>query len=175
MARDTSFDDITYQLIQRIVTVLKPLSGWGLRADNTSAVYGHLGLPMPQEPFPACYCYLSSQTHDNTQGASVRRDINTVTLRIIGGPVTPTYKVNPEDAVYRMITAVVNELDYRPYLQDPTAGQNNATFRYVDPYGQLTVGTIGQIRAFNYSEQGSYVGIEIPVAVALVFNMGRVS
>lgn len=172
MTRTTSFDAITDDLIQRYVAVLKPLAGWG-QVGGTGAVYGELGLPMPAEPFPACYVYLAGQQHDYSGGSSLRRDLNTVTLRIIGGPSTPGYKVHPERAVYAMVTAVVNELDYRPYLQDPS--NSDAPFRYMDAAGKLQVGTVGRIQAFGYSDQGSYIGIEIPTLVALQFNMGRLS
>src|SRR5579859_3344529 len=156
MPRDFTFDQIVDTLIQRYVTVLSPLTGWGqLTNPAQAAVYPHLGLPMPQEPFPAAYIYLAGQQHDFSQGESIRRDLNQVNIRIIGGPITPGYKVNAESAVYKMITAVVNELDYRPYLQDPT--NNDSPFRYIDPNGKLTVGQVGRIQGYNYGDQGGYI------------------
>lgn len=173
MPRDTTNDAIVDSLIQRYVTVLKPLSGWG-QATAGAAVYGELGLPMPQEPFPACYVYLAGQTHDYSQGTSIRRDINNIMLRIIGGPITPQYKYDAERKVYQMVTAVVSELDYRPYLQDPT--NSDAPFRYLDPNGKLSVGNIGRIQGFNYgADLGSYIGIEIPTTAVLIFNVPRLS
>lgn len=168
MARDTSFDGITDDLIERYVAVLSRLNGWGSR----EAVYN--GLIIPQEPFPAAYVYLSSQPHDYAQGTSFRRDINNVVIRILGGPETPGYKANPWRAAYSMVTAVVNELDYRPYLQDPTT-TNNDPFRYIVPEGQLQVGMVGRIQSFPYSDQGMFIGIEIPTTVTLAFNIGRIS
>lgn len=178
MARDASFDDYTYQLLQQYVLVLRPLATLGqitVNSVTTGAVYGHLGLPMPQEPFPCIYNYLGGIRPDYSQGKLVRRDVVTVISRIIGGPVTPTYKVNPEDAVNKLVTAVINELDYRPYLQDPTAGANDAPFRYIDPNGQVQVQSVGRTQAFGYSDQGAYVGVEITSAVALIFKMSRIS
>lgn len=171
MARDTSFDGITDDLIQRFVTILKPLAGWGQLAGS-GAVYGELGLPVPTEPFPCCHVYLAGQSHDYS-ASGFRRDINAVTLRIIGGPSTPGYKVHPERSVYSMITAVVNELDYRTYLQDPT--NNNEAFRYIAPEGQLQVGAVGRIQAFSYADQGMFIGIEVPTVIVLTFNIGRIS
>lgn len=169
MARDTSFDNITDGLIERYLTVLSPLNGWG----SPDAVYN--GLIIPQEPFPAAYIYLASQPHDYAQGSSFRRDINNVVIRILGGPETPGYKANPWRAAYSMVTAVVNELDYRPYLQDPRAGENDAPFRYIAPEGKLQVGQVGRIQSFPYSDQGMFIGIEIPTTVVLAFNIGRAS
>jgi hypothetical protein len=172
MPRSTTFDGITYQLLQQYVLVLKPLSGLG-QVGGTGAVYGHLGLPMPQEPFPCIYNYIGGIRPDYSQGKPVRRDVYTIISRILGGPITPTYKVNPEDAVNSLITAVLNELDYRPYLQDPAA--SDAPFRYIDPGGQVQVVSVGRTQAFGYSDQGAYVGIEITSSVTLILNMGRVS
>lgn len=169
MARDTSFDTMTYDLIQAYVAVFAPLSGLG-QVNNTGAVYGHLILPMPQEPFPAIYVYLGGIKPDYSQGSSIRKDVTTITARVIGGPVTPTYKVNPEDAIYRLATAILNELDYRPYLQNPTTG---------DPLRYLVEGVkvqpVGRAQAFDYSEQGKYAGLEISSIASLQYNVGRVS
>lgn len=175
MARDTTNDGITDTLIQRYVTVLMPLSGWGTVSGATKAVYAHLGLPFPQEPYPAAYVYLAGVRHDFTIGSGQRIDLYSVTIRIIGGPASPTYKVNAESAAYQMVTAVTSELLYRPYLQDPTVGQNDAPFRYLDPKAKLTVGDVGRIQAYQYGDQGAYIGIEIPTTVGLTIHVGRVS
>lgn len=173
MPRDTSTDPITKALIERYVPIISQVSGWGELTSGDKAIYPQLGLPQPQEPFPAAYIYLANQTHDWTQGQGIRRDINTINIRIIGGPITPGYKFVPELKVYEVLTGVVNELTYRPYLQDPD--KNNEPFRYLDPNQHQTVGQIGRIGVFNYSDQGGYIGIEIPSIVALIFKIGRVS
>lgn len=171
MARDTSFDTLTDDLLVAFVNVLSPLDGWG-RIGSTPSVYPHLGLPLPQEPFPACYLDCSMRP-DYGQGTSVRRDLYTVFIRMIGGPATPGYKFNPEVAVNQMLTAVVNELDYRPFLQDPS--NNNTPFRYLDPAGKVAVLDTGRTRAFSYSDQGNYIGRELTVSVGLQVNVGRIS
>lgn len=175
MPRDVTIDSITDTLIQRYVLILANLAGWGTLASGAKAVYPHLGLPFPQEPFPAGYVYLAGVTPDQTQGTGIRRDVYAVTVRIIGGPGTPNYRVNAESAAYQMVTGVLNELFYRPYLQDPTAGQNNAPFRYVDPNGKLKLGNPGRITNIAYADQGGFIGIEIPTTIALIFDVGRVS
>ncbi len=176
MARDVTLDGITDTLIIRYVTVLSPLAGWGTLAGTTNrAVYPHLGLPMPSEPFPAGYVYLAGVSHAPL-GTGQRMDTYRINIRILGGPVTPTYKVQPESAVYQMVTAVTSELLYRPFLQDPTAGQNNAPFRYLDTKNPVTVGDLGRIQAFSYgADQGAFVGIEIPTTVGLTIHVGRLS
>lgn len=170
--RDTSFDTYTYDLLTAFVKVLRPLSGLG-QVGGTGAVYPHLGLPMPQEPFPAIYCYLGGVRCDYTQGSAVRVDTVTVVLRVLGGPVTPTYKVNPEDAVNRLVTAIINELDYRPYLQDPS--NNDAPRRYLAPSTKVRVEQVGRIQGFAYGDQGAYVGTELTCTAALQFHMARLS
>lgn len=176
MPRDTSTDTITDDLLNAYVPVLSVLGGWGVNADGSKAVYSGLALPFPVEPFPQCHIFLSGQTHDFKQGTGSRRDIDTITIRILGGPTTPGYKFNTEHATYQMITAVVNELTYRRFLEDPT--NNNQPFRYIDSEGKLAVGNIGRITAFAYSGtqgQGSFSGIDIPTTVGLFINIGRLS
>ncbi len=175
MARDVTNDAITDTLIQRYVTVLSPLAGWPTVSGTTKAVYPHLGLPMPQEPFPAAYVYLAGVRH-SPQGSGQRLDTCMIAIRVLGGPVTPGYKFNAESKVYQMVTAITSELQYRPYLQDPTAGQNNAPFRYIDTRAPVTVGDVGKIQAFSYGiDQGSWVGIEVPTTVGLTIHVGRIS
>lgn len=173
MTRDTSTDAITAALIDRYAVILRTLAGWGILADSSTAVYPGLWLPLPQEPFPAAYVYLAGVQHDFTQGRGIRRDICTITVRILGGPITPGYKFNPETKVYEMVTAVVNELGFRPFLQDPTDG--NAPFRYLDPNTRQSIGAVGRIAGFSYGEQGNFVGIEIPSTCPLIIPMGRIS
>lgn len=172
MARDTSFDTYTYDLLQAFAAVLRPLDGLG-QVGGTGAVYPRLGLPMPQEPFPAVYCYVGGVRCDYTQGSADRIDTITVVLRVLGGPVTPQYKVNPEDAVNKLVTAIINELDYRPYLQDPT--NNNAPLRYLAPATKMRVEQVGRIQGFPYGDAGALVGIELTCTAALLFHMPRLS
>lgn len=172
MSRDTSFDNYTYTLLTAFVNVLRPLDGLG-QVGGTGAVYPRLGLPMPQEPFPAVYCYLGGVKPDYTFSAADRLDSVTVVLRVLGGPVTPMYKVNPEDAVNKLVTAIINELDYRPYLQDPS--NNNAPLRYIAPRSKVMVSQVGRIQGFAYSDQGAFVGVELTCTVDLLFHMPRLS
>lgn len=173
MARDTATDTITLDLIQAYVRVISLVEGWGVVTPYGVAVYGNLGLPFPREPFPACYVYFAGEEHDFRQGTGLRRDTEHINARIIGGPITPGYKFLPEDKVYQVLKGVVNELTYRRYLEDPTS--NDAPFRYIDPEGKLTVGSIGRIQGFNYGEQGTFVGIEVPTTVMLAIKLGRLS
>ena len=169
--RDTSFDNITYTLLTAFVNVLSPLSGWGQLGDGSYAVYPHLGLPMPQEPFPALYMDCEARP-DYTSGSSIRNDNYLVFLRMIGGPATPGYQFNPEDKVNQMLTAIINELDYRPFLQDPS--NNDTPFRYLAPGATAHVVDSGRTRAFNYSDQGNFIGRELVVQIGLRFNVGRI-
>lgn len=105
--------------------------------------------------------------------AADRLDTVTVVLRVLGGPVTPTYKVNPEDAVTQLVTAIINELDYRPYLQDPANA--DAPLRYIAPRSKVMVAQVGRIQGFSYSDQGAFVGCEITCTVDLLFHMPRLS
>ena len=171
MARDTSTDDITKSLIERYVAIEKQLSGWGVFTSGDKAVYPELGLPMPQEPFPAMYIYVSGVAYDwSLLHQGIRRDTYTINLRLIGGPITPNYKFVPEIKVYEMLTGVVNELVYRPFLNDPITGE---AFRYCDPNNRAIVGNVGRITGYSYGEQGAYVGIEVPAVVSLLIRLGR--
>ena len=179
MARDTSTDQITNDLIQRYVNILSPLAGWGVLRDGTKSVYPNLGLPMPQEPFPAAYVYVSGIAFDwGLLHQGIRRDIYTIGIRILGGMATPYTVVSsglfkgdfPEIAVYKMITSVVNELTYRPFLNDPIS--NNA-FRYLDPNSRASVNPITRVTNYSYSEQGSFIGMEVPASVTLIIKQGR--
>lgn len=181
MARDTSTDQITNDLIQRYVTILSPLAGWGVLRDSSKAVYPQLGLPTPQQPFPAAYIYVRGITSDwKMLHQGVRRDTYTIGIRLLGGEVTPYTVVSgglfngvfPEIAVYKMITAVLNELTYRPFLNDPIT---NEAFRYIDPNSAASVLPIGQVTGFAYGEKQAFIGIEIPASVSLQVNIGRVS
>lgn len=167
MPRDTSFDDYTYQVLVRGQAILQPLANLG-QLNGTGAVYIHWMIP--QEPFPFIYLYNAGVTPDYGQGASGRVDTMLVNIHIVGGPVT-NYKTNPEDAVNKLVTAVINELDYRPFLQDPTTG---AALRYLDPRG-CRCGKAGRVQAFNYGELGNFTGCEIPLNVVLQYNVPRLS
>lgn len=187
MARDTSTDQITNDLIQRYVTILSPLAGWGVlrpvppAPTGLAAVYPQLGLPTPQQPFPAAYIYVRGLSFDWTllhQG--IRKDIYTLGIRLLGGEVTPYTVVAgglfngdyPEIAVYKMLTACINELTYRPFLNDPTT---NEAFRYLSPDSKASVLPIGQVTGFSYGEKQAFIGIEIPASVTLQIKIGRVS
>lgn len=172
MARNTSTDDITLRCINRYVPILKLLTGWGLLNGNVPAVYAGLGLPFPQEPFPAAYIYLAAQRHARPS-TGIRYDYLTITVRIIGGPVTPTYKFDAEDKVYSMITGVKNELFYRQYLEDPTS--NNAPFDLILPEEKMTIKDTGRIQVFQYPPQGGFIGYEVPTTVGLNIKVGRLS
>lgn len=173
MPRDTSTDQITNDLITVWAKIVANVSGWGVLSNGNKAVYPNLGFPQPQEPFPAGYIYLMGQSPDLVQGTGLRRDTITIATRIIGGPLTNEYATVPEIEVYKLITAVANELTYRRYLEDPT--NNNQPFRYIDPQGKVTLQPYGRIRAFGYPSQGSYVGIELPATVILAIPVGRLS
>lgn len=173
-AEPWSFDAITDDLIKAFVPILSLVSGWGVLADGSKAVYGGLLLPFVQEPFPCAYIYMAGVTHDFGQGTGLRRDLYQVNVRLLGGPLTPSYRFNPEHQAYKMFTGVTNELTYRRYLEDPT--NNNAPFRYIDPQSKLTISNSGQrIQAFDYAEQGKFAGIEIPTTIGLQLNIGRLS
>lgn len=175
MPRDTSFDTISYDLLVRFVHVESVISGLGSGVAThdgvTVAAYPHMGLPMPQEPFPAIYNFISGLQPDYSLGSTVRKDVYTITSRIIGGPNSPTYKVNPEDAANKLITAFINEFDWRPFLQDPT--DSDSPFQYLAP-DAMRQRSVGRTTSFNYSDLGYFVGIEINSVVSLQFKMGRI-
>lgn len=173
MARDTSTDQIGYDLIIAWQKVIANLSGWGTLASGGKAVYPDLGLPQPQEPFPAAYIYVAGISPDTGQGTGIVRFTYTVTTRIIGGPMTPRYKTVPELEAYKLVQAVENELSYRRYLEDPT--NNNTPFRYIDPEGKVKVIPSTRIQVFAYSDQGGFIGIEVPATVMLSVHIGRAS
>lgn len=179
MARDTSTDDIAKRLVERYVTILKPLANWGQLASGEAAVYPELGLPQPQEPFPNAYCYVAGIRHDwGLIHQGIRRDTYQVSIRILGGMITPGTRVAtgglrgevPEIAVYTMLNAVQNELVFRPFLNDP---DTNEAFRYVDPNNPAIIGDVGRVAGFSYSDQGTFVGIEVPAIVSLLIRLGR--
>jgi hypothetical protein len=169
MPRDTSTDQIIYDLLQRVALILAPLSGLG-QVGGTGAAYPRLGLPQPQEPFPAIYCYEGGVQRDYSHGTSTRRDVVTVNCRVIGGPSTPNYRINPEDEAMKLINAIANELDYRPFLQAPSDG---APFRYVDPQGKVTILTASRPQEYRYGDLGGFIGCEQPFSVALIFPKPR--
>lgn len=179
MARDTATDQITNDLIQRYKTILSPLAGWGVLRDTSKAVYPQLGLPSPQQPFPAAYIYARGINFNwDLLHQGIRRDIYTIGIRILGGEVTPYTVVAgglfagdfPEIAVYKMLTACLNELTYRPFLNDPA---DNASFRYLDPKNPASTLPIGQITGYSYGEKQAFIGIEIPASVSLLIKVGR--
>lgn len=181
MARDTSTDGIAKDLIQRYVDILSTLAGWGTKTDSSRAVYPLLSIPYVQEPFPLGLIYLASVTHDwGLIHQGIRTDFYTTNIRIIGGAVSPSTRIPsgvmtgeiPELACYRMISGVTSELDYRPFLNDPTTGE---AFRYVDPNATQIVGNVSRITAFNFGDAGNYIGIEIPTTVGLRIKVGRLS
>ena len=169
MARDTTTDDITLRLVDRLAEILRQLSGWGVLADGSKAVYAGLLLPFPQEPFPCGYCFVEAQDIDQTQGTGYHYITNFLVVRILGGPVTPKYRVNPERSVYSVLSGVVNELAYRRYLEDV----NGAPFPNIAPEGKLTVGRPRGMRKIDYGEQGGFAGMEVPATVKLSIHVGR--
>ena len=169
MARDTVTDDITLRLVDRLAEVLALLSGWGVLSSGEKAVYSGLLLPFPQEPFPCGYCYVEAQDVDQAQGTGYHYINNFLVVRILGGPVTPKYRINPERSVYTMASAVVNELAYRRYLEN----QAGKAFPNIAPDGKLTVGRPRGIRKIDYGEQGGFAGMEIPATVKLAIHVGR--
>lgn len=166
------FDTIADDLVVAYVKVLQTLTGWGVLADSTKAVYPALGLPQPQEPFPAGYVYIAGVTSPEIVGTGKWVDIFSVHVRIIGGPITPRYKFDAEHAVYKLIEPVRSILRYRRYLEDPVT---NAPFNLIVPENKLTVSNMGAIRAFDYSEQGKFIGIEVPTTIGLILNVQRFS
>lgn len=177
MPRDTSFDTITDDLLQRFINIESVLAGLATSTvpahdGITVAAYPDLGLPMPSEPFPAIYNYISGLQPDYTQGSSIRRDVVTVASRILGGPLSPTYKTNPERAVYKLVTAFLNEFDYRPHLEDPT--NSDSPFRYLSAQGASTR-SVGRFTPYNYGDPPQpFAGIEIFSTVILQFNVARI-
>lgn len=175
-----TFDTITDELIQAYVAVIAtasniPVLDSGPNA-GTPAVYGTLGLPLPTEPFPAVYVYVAGIASE-PMGTGVWLDRYSVTVRILGGQVSPgtIQMVNgvpyyPERAVYQVLTGVVNVLRFRRFLENPITG---VPFRYLAPREELKVGPIGRITAFQYAEQGGFVGIEVQTTVGLSLNVGR--
>lgn len=173
MPRDTSTDRIAYDLLLAWQKVLENLTGWGTLASGAKAVYANLGLPQPQEPFTAAYIYIGGVYSDFGQGTGVVRFTYTVTTRILGGPMTPRYKTVPELESAKMLQAVMSELSYRRYLEDPT--NNDTPFRYIDPEGKVKLNPVSRIQGFGYSDQGTYIGIEVPGTVMLAIPIGRAS
>ena len=172
MSRDTSTDTITSSLIERYCIILRQLDGWGVLADTTKAVYHGLYASQPQEPFPCAFVYLQGIVPDYSQGRGLRRDVCTIGVRILGGPVTPNYKFNAEEKMYEMITGVVNALAYRPFLENPL--DNDEAFRYLDPNDRQHTSPLGRVQNFNYSDKGNYVGIDVPCIAPLRIPFGRV-
>lgn len=185
MARDTATDTISNDLIQRYVSIISLLDGLGIVTDASGtptgkAVYPNLGVPMPQEPFPSVYVYVGGIQSDwGLLHQGIRRDTYTVNLRLIGGMATPrtvvaqgTYEGDyPEVVSYKLLTGIINELTYRPFLNDPIT---NEAFRYLDPNSKASTLPIAGIRSFNYSEQGNFIGIEIPASVTLQIKINRI-
>ncbi len=181
MARDTSTDQISNDLIQRYKAILAPLTGWGVLRDQSTAVYPQLGLPQPQQPFPAAYIFLRGIVSDwGLMHQGIRRDTYTIGIRILGGEVTPYTVVSgglfagdfPEVAVYKMVTAVLNTLTYNPFLNDPVT---NVAFRYLDPNAKASTLPIGNITGFSYGDKQSFIGVEILATCVLQIKIGRLS
>jgi hypothetical protein len=178
MPPPSSLDQLTNDLIKAYVPIVALAPGWGQLTSGAYAVYPELGLPQPQRPFPAAYIYLAGQTRDMREGTGLMFDISEIRIRIIGGPITPGSVGStglpdpPEILVYKMVTATKNQLSYRRFLEDPIT---KTPFRYIDPANKLVIGQAGRIQGFNYSDQGTYVGLEIPTTIGLTFDIGRFS
>lgn len=168
MARNTAFDALCFDLLTRVALIQRNMPGMekGQATERLSAT--------PQPPYPAFYNYVSAYIPDQGQGASRRIDRITITSRLIGGPLSAGYRFEYEDRMNSLITAYINEIDYRPFLQYPTRDDvpvwNGAG---VGP-ASTTLGAIGSVRAFNYGQDALFVGIEIPIIVSVSLNMGRI-
>lgn len=173
MPRDTSLDTLWGDLIDRIVLIEQQLTLVATRTDTSAkAAYPNLNLPMPAGPWPAIYNYIAGIQPDYTGGASIRTDIITVIARCIGGPITPGYQFNPEDMALNVANSLINELDYRPFLQKPSDG---TTFKYLAPMG-VNVKLLGRnSQIFDYGgDQGKFIGVEVSITAPIKINVARI-
>lgn len=166
MPRDTSFDTLTLDLLARMALIQRYM-------PNVGAAYEHIGL-QPVPPYPAFYNYVSSYSPDQTRGQNRRDDTITVTTRLLGGSLGSGYQFQQEDAVNRLLTAYINELDYRAHLESPVDG---SALRYLSAGQPVRIGTTGRMTGFSYGgadQQGVILGIEIPIAVMFTVSIGRI-
>jgi|GEM_PF-4442167 len=166
MARDTSFDTLTFDLLARMALIQRNM-------PNVAAAYEHIGL-QPTPPYPVFFNYVANYAVDYSQGKPHRIDTITVNTRIIGGSMGSDYQFRQEDAVNQLLTAYINELDYRAALESPLDG---SAFRYLAPNFPIRVVNVGRMGGFSYGgsdQQGTLIGIEVSIAVSFLLIMRRI-